>query len=56
MLTLDISKARGLLGWAPRWTVRRAVDETARWYRDVLIGGAPARDRCLEQIQDYMAA
>lgn len=55
VLKLDISKARGVLGWTPRWDVRRAVDETAAWYRDVLIERRPARRRCLDQIAAYLA-
>lgn len=39
-LSLDVSKARALLGVSRRWTLERAVDLTMRWYREQ----AEARD------------
>jgi CDP-glucose 4,6-dehydratase len=30
---LDCAKARARLGWAPRWTLDRALRETVDWYR-----------------------
>ena len=33
---LDISKAREVLGWAPRIGLQDGLRETARWYRDYL--------------------
>jgi CDP-glucose 4,6-dehydratase len=35
LLSLDIAKARALLGWRPRWDFARTVSETVAWYRAV---------------------
>lgn len=32
-LKLDISKARALLGWVPKWSARQAVENTVKWYK-----------------------
>ena len=51
-LKLDISKARSLLGWRPRWDLRTAVASVAEWtrcYRD----GGNVREACLSQIRRY---
>ena len=32
-LKLDCTKAHHQLGWRPRWSTRRAIETTARWYR-----------------------
>ena len=37
-LTLNCDKARQLLGWTPRWSFDRAVEETVDWYRRVSSG------------------
>jgi UDP-glucuronate decarboxylase len=29
----DISRAREMLGWQPRWSVRKGIQETAEYYR-----------------------
>jgi CDP-glucose 4,6-dehydratase len=49
ILRLDSTKARQL-GWAPRFSLEKAVDLTADWYRDWL-DGAPAHDLTLAQIK-----
>lgn len=51
-LRLDPGKARRELGWRQRWGFRRAVAETARWYR-AAAGGADPRRLCLDQIAAY---
>ena len=54
LLTLDTSRARSRLGWAPRWAFERAVAETVDWYR-VAAGGVSHRIRhkTLEQIEQF---
>ena len=54
-LTLDGSKARARLGWSPRWSVERALDETVGWHRAWLSGG-DMRARCLAQFADHLGA
>jgi CDP-glucose 4,6-dehydratase len=52
LLKLDISKAKALLGWAPVWSIDRAVDETVHWYREYR--NSRVAELCLRQINDYM--
>ena len=39
LLSLAIDKARGTLGWEPRWDFARTVGETVAWYRDYFEDG-----------------
>lgn len=54
-LRLDCSKARTLLGWRPAIDLKRGIDLTAAWYREVL-AGADAAALCLEQIRTHERA
>jgi CDP-glucose 4,6-dehydratase len=58
-LRLGIDRARGELGWRPRWSLAEAVVRTARWYRrHAALGDHPGAmaDACLTEIGDYEAA
>lgn len=35
----DISRAKELLGWQPRWNVRKGIQETAEYFRAVQLVG-----------------
>lgn len=48
-LYLDSAKAMRTLGWKPRWTLDRALAETASWYQSVI--AAPDRARALTEAQ-----
>jgi len=54
LLHLSIDKARNRLGWRPQWSVDRAVEECAIWYKSVL-DGADAFDVSTRQIDAYMS-
>lgn len=54
LLQLSIDKARGRLGWQPQWTVDRAVEECAIWYKSVL-EGTDAYTASTRQIDAYMS-
>ncbi len=54
-LKLDSSKARGRLGWAPRWCLEKALDAVVAWTTDHR-DGKDLRTRCLAQIREYAAA
>ncbi|MBO6518876.1 MAG: CDP-glucose 4,6-dehydratase [Rhodospirillales bacterium] len=54
LLHLSIDKARNRLGWAPRWSVDRAIRECAVWYQSVL-GGTDAYTASSRQIDAYMS-
>jgi CDP-glucose 4,6-dehydratase len=52
-LKLDCSKAKGLLGWHPRWSLERTIDSIVEWtlaYK----GGRDLRRACLGQIEEYI--
>ena len=51
-LSLDSTKAREQLGWAPVWDAQTAVRRTASWYREYY--RAPARAR--ELVEDHLHA
>ena len=51
-LKLDCSKARGRLGWRPRWELGTAIDRVCAWHRSYR-GGAPMREQTLAQIEQY---
>ena len=53
ILRLSIEKAGWELGWRPRWSCEQMIERTARWYRDVLCGGADARAACEADIEAY---
>ncbi len=55
LLSVDSSKARSELSWAPRWHFDEAIRRTVVWYRDVY-HGADARQACQRQIEDFVAA
>jgi CDP-glucose 4,6-dehydratase len=52
-LKLDISKARSLLGWTPKWNLEQALEAIVTWYRSCQ-SGADARTLTLDQIETYM--
>jgi len=52
-LYLDSSKAMRTLGWQPRWTLERALAETAAWYRQVQASPAQARAVTEAQLEAY---
>ena len=53
-LTLEVAKARDVLGVRPHWTAAQAVQRSMAWYKS-FSEGAPARGLCLADIADYEA-
>ena len=53
-LELNSSRSREKLGWQPVWTQRQAVIESISWWRDVLIYGNDAQERCKSDIEKFM--
>lgn len=51
-LKLDISKAKQRLGWSPKWNLDQSLDHIVSWHKGWL-QKRPARDLCLEQIQEF---
>ena len=41
LLNLDIRKAKRILGWKPRWSFEKTVEETVKWYESVRNGESP---------------
>lgn len=52
LLRLDSSRARGALGWAPRWSLYQALEHTVEW-EQARTGGADMAEVCLAQIAAY---
>jgi CDP-glucose 4,6-dehydratase len=52
-LSLDSTKARERLGWAPMWDGSTAVRQTASWYREYYEAPARARDLIDDQLASY---
>ncbi len=53
-LSLEISKARTILGFTPKWSLVETVERTTTWYRK-LAKGASARALCEADIVAYEA-
>jgi CDP-glucose 4,6-dehydratase len=51
-LKLDSSKARGRLGWQPKWRLQMALQKTLEWHQ-AWRGGEDMRAACLAQIRQY---
>lgn len=54
ILRLSSEKAKNELGWKPRWSLPRAVQETVRWYK-AREAGQDMRLLSLGQIGDYFS-
>lgn len=52
LLSLEISKARQLLGVTPKWTLQQTLNRTINWYREQH-QGKPATALCLNDIAAY---
>ncbi len=55
LLKLDSTKAKTRLGWAPRWALEVALDETVQWHHAWKEGLSMA-DFSIKQIDTYQAA
>jgi CDP-glucose 4,6-dehydratase len=55
MLRLDAARARGRLGWTPRWDLEAGLDATVAWYA-AYREGRDMRETTLQQIAAYEAA
>lgn len=53
LLSLDSSKARAHLGWAPRWGLDRAASAVVEWCK-TLEQGAAIRPVMVDQINAFM--
>ncbi len=53
-LKLDISKAKSLLGWKPRWNLATALERIAEWHR-IWLDKGNVKKACLMQIGEYQA-
>lgn len=53
LLSLNCDKAHHELGWWPRWSFDKTVEQTVGWYRGVHDGVA-AEELTVQQIREYM--
>lgn len=54
-LTVDSSKARSELGWAPRWRLETALEKISEWHR-AWLDGNDMREVTLAQITEYLTS
>ncbi len=54
LLSLDNSKACGLLPWTPRWSLRQALENTVTWHK-AWLAGADMKEISMRQIDNYLA-
>jgi CDP-glucose 4,6-dehydratase len=54
VLRIDSARARGLLGWEPRWDLDAGLAAVAAWHRAVAHGADP-REVCMAQIDAFYA-
>ena len=52
LLNLDITKAREVLGWTPRWNFETTIAKTVEWYVSAVSGGDVA-ELTRRQIREY---
>lgn len=55
LLALDSTQARMILGWHPRWPVKKALQMTLSWHREWK-NGSDMRGVTLHQIDEYRAS
>ena len=55
LLRLDSTQARTELGWAPRWSLQKALEHTVAWQR-AWLGGDDMQAVCRSQIATYVQA
>jgi CDP-glucose 4,6-dehydratase len=53
LLEVDSAKARTILGWAPRWRLKQAIDRTVDWYK-AYYKGQDMQALTLKQIDEYL--
>lgn len=51
LLTLDITKARFELGWAPKWNIYQTIEKTVEWYANYQT--QDIYQLCISQIKQY---
>jgi CDP-glucose 4,6-dehydratase len=52
LLMLDNAKIKKSVGWAPRWSIEKAIDSTVGWYREYYRNG-DVQKSTLGQIEEY---
>lgn len=53
LLHLNISKAKEVLDWEPRWNFETTIEKTVDWYREVHEKKSTAEKMTRQQIQEY---
>ena len=51
-LVLDYSLSMQRLGYSPRWTIRKSIKNTIKWYEDFYLGKS-TMDSCLDDIKEF---
>ena len=53
LLKLDITKAKKLLDWEPKWSLSKGLNETISWYKEFYDTKQDMRNYSLNQINEY---
>ncbi len=53
LLSLDISRAKAVLGWRPVWGIDKVIKKTAEWYKN--FKNYNVYDLCISQIEEYFS-
>ncbi|HCC08183.1 MAG TPA: CDP-glucose 4,6-dehydratase [Clostridiales bacterium] len=51
LLNLDISKAKHVLGWMPKWSIDDAIEKTSEWYKNYK--EYDVYEMCVKQIMEH---
>ncbi|HAN10436.1 MAG TPA: CDP-glucose 4,6-dehydratase [Clostridiales bacterium] len=51
LLNLDISKAKHILGWMPKWSIDEAIEKTVEWYKNYKKSNV--YEMCIKQIMEH---
>ena len=51
---LDISKAKKILDWEPKWRFSETIENTLSWYLNYYQGGKNCYDLCINDIEKYL--
>ncbi len=53
-LNLNSDKAQKLIGWAPRWSQKDAVEKTFNWWRENFSGNISSSELCRRNIEQFL--
>jgi CDP-glucose 4,6-dehydratase len=52
-LSLDITKAKKILDWSPKWSLSNAIDKTVEWHK-AQMSGKNMLEMSVNQIKEFL--